>query len=373
MNTLGNAFRLRCCQWQRGSALPGSCLTALALSLVQPTLAAPPNSWQPLPDGPVERVAFGSCAKHWQPQPIWDAIIDKRPDLFLFLGDNIYGDTDGRTAWLVSKGQMIGEWNRLADKPEFQRARAAFPFLATWDNHDYGSHAGGAEFPVKEETKEAFLNFFGEPANSPRWERSGVYDAKIFGPDGKRVQIILLDTKFNRSAFKKDPIPKEERLKAGKVGGYSPDRDKNKTHLGAEQWAWLGAELKKPAELRLICSSTQVIPDQKGMDEWGNFPRERQRLLDLVASAGNAIILSGNVHFAEISRDPGTGLNEFTSSGMTHINESYGQADNRYRVGNPMIDLNFGLVEIDWDSGTVVLIAAGQGGEVAIRHEISFR
>jgi len=65
-----------------------------------------------------------------------------------FLGDNIYGDTDGSTAWLVSKEQMTGEWNRLADKPEFQKARATIPIMATWDNHDYGSHAGGGEFQV---------------------------------------------------------------------------------------------------------------------------------------------------------------------------------------------------------------------------------
>ncbi|MGI9244388.1 MAG: alkaline phosphatase D family protein [Verrucomicrobiales bacterium] len=370
MNSSIEASQVR---WQRGSALSGSCLKALALIFSQLAVAAPPDAWQPLPEGPVERIAFGSCAKHWQAQPIWGAIIDKKPDLFLFLGDNIYGDTDGTTAWLVSEGQMVGEWNRLADKPEFQRARAALPFLATWDNHDYGSHAGGAEFPVKEETKEAFLSFFGEPENSPRWKRSGIYDAKILGPEGKRVQIILLDTKFNRSAFKKDPTPKQERLKAGKVGGYLPDGDKSKTHLGAEQWAWLETELEKPAELRLICSSTQVIPNQKGMDEWGNFPRERQRLLALAESAGNSIVLSGNVHFAEISREPTTGLVEFTSSGMTHINESYAQADNRYRIGKPLVDLNFGLVEIDWDSGTVALSAAGQGGEIAIRHEISFR
>lgn len=73
--------------------------------------------WRPLPTGAVQRIAiaFGSCAKHWQPQPIGDGIIVKKPDLFLFLGDNIYGDTDGKTAWLVSKEQMAGEWIRLAD------------------------------------------------------------------------------------------------------------------------------------------------------------------------------------------------------------------------------------------------------------------
>ena len=334
------------------------------------------DSIAPLPaiSEALQCIAFGSCAKHWQPQPIWDAIIAKQPDLFLFIGDNIYADTDGRTAWKVTKGQLTGEWNRLADKPEFQKARAAFPFLATWDNHDYGSHAGGAEVPTKHDAKECFLTFFGEPKASPRWKRSGIYDAKIIGPGGKRVQIILLDTKYNRSVFKKDPTPKEERLKAGKVGGYLPDDDLSKTHLGEEQWAWLETELEKPAEVRLVCSSTQVIPDQKGMDEWGNFPRERQRLFDLIdkTNANDVILLSGNVHFTEISKVDSTRapLLEFTSSGMTHVEQAYGNAANKYRVAGPFIDLNFGLVKINWDNGIASLKACDVNGNEMFQYNI---
>lgn len=331
-----------------------------------------------LADIAIERIAFGSCAKQWQHQTIWDAVLATKPDLWLFLGDNIYGDTDGMTAWLVSKEQMIGEWNRLADKPEFQKAREAIPMMATWDNHDYGSHAGGAEFSVKEGTKEAFLTFWEEPKNSPRWKRSGIYDAKIFGPTGKRVQVILLDTKYNRSQFKPDPTPKEERLKAGKVGGYIPDNDPAKTHLGDEQWAWLEEELKKPAEVRLLASSTQVIPNQKGMDEWGNFPVERQRLFDLIKkiNANGVILLSGNVHFAELSQNSETvyPLYELTSSGMTHVNETYAHAANKYRVAGPFIDYNFGLAEIDWNaqsSPTITLKALDEDGTTGFSHTIS--
>jgi hypothetical protein len=36
----------------------------------------------------------------------------------------------------------------------------------------------------------------------------------------------------------------------------------------------------------------------------------------------------------------------------------------------PFVDLNFGLIEIDWEGGTVTLSAAGQDGEIAIRHEL---
>jgi len=280
------------------------------------------------------------------------------------------------TAWLVSKEQMAGEWNRLADKPEFQKARAEIPMMATWDNHDYGSHAGGVEFSVKEGTKEAFLTFWNEPKESPRWQRSGIYDAKIFGPQGRRLQVILLDTKYNRSPFKPDPMPKDERLKAGKVGGYIPDIDPAKTHLGEEQWAWLEQELQKPAEVRLIASSTQVIPNEKGMDEWGNFPRERQRLFDLIkkTKANGVVLLSGNVHFAEISKLEDSSLFELTSSGMTHVNETYAHAVNKYRVAGPSTDLNFGMVEIDWKEQSlprITLKAINNDGKTVISYQLN--
>ena len=107
-----------------------------------------------------------------------------------------------------------------------------------------------------------------------------------------------------------------------------------------------------PAEVRFIVSSTQVIANEKGMDEWGNFPHERQRLFDHIQAAEpkGTVILSGNVHFAELSKIDvgGYPLYDFTASGMTHVNELYGRAPNAFRIGEPVLDLHFGMVEIDW-------------------------
>ena len=336
------------------------------------------NGWLPLPRGRIQRIAFGSCAKHWQPQPIWQAVIAHRPDLFLFIGDAIYGDTDGKTAWLVSEGSLRGEWNRLADKPEFQQARGSFPFMATWDNHDYGSHAGGADFPVRKESQQAFLDFFGETEESPRRARAGVYDAKIFGPESQRVQIILLDTRYSKGPTVRDGRSKEEKEALNIVGNYLPNEDPDVTLLGSEQWDWLGKQLREPAEIRLIASGTQIIADEKGMDEWGNYPLERRRLLDLIeeSRASGVIFLSGNVHFSEISRQAGFEypLYDFTSSGMTHVNESYASKRNTRRVAGPYVDLNTGLVEIDWDAGeypSVTMKVIKLDGTVAFRHVVS--
>jgi len=88
------------------------------------------------------------------------------------------------------------------------------------------------------------------------------------------------------------------------------------------------------------------------------------------------LLLSGNVHFAELSKtDEGPyPLHDFSSSGLTHVNEDYPKAPNRYRVAGPFIDLNFGLVEIDWDarpSPLITMKAIGVDGTVAFDHAVS--
>lgn len=143
--------------------------------------------------------------------------------------------------------------------------------MATWDNQDYGTHNGGADFEMKEVSKKLFLDFFGEPAESERRQRAGIYDAKVFGPEGQRVQIILLDTRTFRGPFKRDARSKEERAKIGKVGDYLPHDDAEVTMLGDAQWAWLEKQLREPADVRLVCSSTQIIADTKGRDEGAAF------------------------------------------------------------------------------------------------------
>ena len=106
---------------------------------------------------PVGAIAFGSCANQNRPQPIWDAVLANNPDLFVFLGDNVYADTDDMDV-------LRAAYARLAAQPGFQRLRGQVPVVATWDDHDYGFNDIGAEHVAKQGSKEAFLDFFGEPA-----------------------------------------------------------------------------------------------------------------------------------------------------------------------------------------------------------------
>ena len=84
-----------------------------------------------------DRIAFGSCARSIKPQPILNTIVDAEPDLFVYLGDNIYGDT--RLAFL-----MRAKYEQLAIKKPFKRLRANIPVVSIWDDHDYGGNDDGA-------------------------------------------------------------------------------------------------------------------------------------------------------------------------------------------------------------------------------------
>lgn len=304
----------------------------------------------------LSRIAFGSCARQDRPQPIWDAVIGTQPQLFVFLGDNIYGDTSDMQL-LRARYQLLG------DQPGYRKLKQTCPVIATWDDHDYGVNDGGVEFPQKRESQRAFLDFFEAPADDVRRTREGVYSAQVYGPPGKRVQIILLDSRYFRSPLKKGFQPGEPG--DGYRGVYVPDPDPAATMLGEAQWGWLAEQLKVPAELRLIGSSVQVLADEHGSEMWGNFPRERERLLRLLRDslAGGVVLLSGDRHLAEIARIPaehplgiGCPLYEFTSSSLNAPSGNFTKAGirfaneiNSYRVGLTYFDTNFGTVMIDWD------------------------
>ncbi|MFM8392386.1 MAG: alkaline phosphatase D family protein [Acidobacteriota bacterium] len=294
------------------------------------------------------RIAFGSCATQDDPQPIWKQILATNPQLFLFIGDNIYGDTE-------DMAEMRDKYRQLAEIPEFARLRRAVPIMATWDDHDYGLNDGGAEFTQRDASQREFQDFWGVPTGSPLRKRAGVYDAAIFGPAGNRVQIILLDTRYHRSPLKRRP----EGMPG--VGRYVADETPGKTMLGEEQWRWLEEELRRPAELRLIASSIQVIPEDHGWEKWMNLPGERERLFQLIrrTAASGVIFLSGDRHLAELSMmDGGVGypLYDLTASGLNNASHAWRPYEvNRHRVGTMNWGDNFGLVTIDWRQSDPVI------------------
>ena len=312
-------------------------------------------------------IAFGSCAHQDRPQPIWEAITDLQPDLFLLLGDNIYADTQ-------DMDEMRRKYARFGAQSGFRKLCEACPILATWDDHDYGKNDAGASYPMREESQRIFCDFFNEPASSPRRQREGIYDSSVFGPPGQRVQIILLDTRYFRSRLTRGG--RRGLNPNGYPGRYVANNDPQSTILGQAQWAWLERQLEVEADLRVMVSSIQVAAEDHGFEKWMNLPHERQRLCDLIRQtrAGGIIVVSGDRHKAELSRLDDCAdypLYDVTSSGLNRPSGWYNEI-NRHRIGSEYHDENFGVIRIDWDSPepTVSLQIRKLDGEPAIVHDV---
>lgn len=315
---------------------------------------------------PISRIAFGSCSDARKPVPAFDAIANAKPDLMIFLGDNVYADT-------TDEAELRAAYQVLADNAGFRKLKQACPVLATWDDHDYGINDAGVEHPAKAMSQQVFLDFWGLPKDSPRRDREGVYDAKTFGPVGQRIQIILLDTRYHRGPL--TPRPKDNNSSRG--GRYVPNPDPTLTILGETQWKWLKEQLQQPAELRLIASSVQFVAEDHGWETWAMFPAERARLIKLIRETGanGVIFLSGDRHQAELSRlDDHTPypLYDLTASSLNKPGLASDEP-NRHRMGKRHPFANYGLLDIGWraENPTVTMRIFDPEGGVHVEHSVT--
>ena len=107
-------------------------LSALVLSLViSASVNAAPS-----------KILFGSCGHQDKNIPIFNAINKEQGDLFIFLGDNIYGDTNDMDV-------LAEKYQRLGAKAGFKTLKAQTPIIAMWDDHDYGQNDAVKSIRIK--------------------------------------------------------------------------------------------------------------------------------------------------------------------------------------------------------------------------------
>ncbi len=299
-------------------------------------------------------IAFGSCNDHLRPNLLWDDILNTKPDVWIWGGDNIYADTDD----IEKMRQMYKEQNEIAD---YAKLIAEVPIIGTWDDHDYGKNDAGIEYVSKVESQDAFLDFMGVPADSPRRNQEGTYTYHDYRAGGKKIRVILLDTRYFRTA-----------LTDGTEGArYQPNADGEGELLGETQWMWLGQTLTNSgADFHVIMSSIQFWSADHGWEKWANFPHEVTRFKKLLSSAKpkGTILLSGDRHISEFSGGKIEGLPyeliDFTSSGLTHAYRDYTGEYNPTRIGEVVFTESFGLVVIHPFTGKVEFQMLGDNGEV---------
>ncbi len=250
-----------------------------------------PFRFQTAPSEPSRlRVMFGSCAR-WsfdREQPIWNVIADSRPDLFLWLGDNIYGDALEPTI-------LAEEFRRQREVPRYQALMSSIPQLALWDDHDFGLNNTGKEHPRKAEALQVWKNYWPNPSHGLE-DVPGIF----FAHEIPGVEFFFIDGRYHR-----DP-------------NEGPDGEK-KSMLGPGQRKWLIRAIKQSRAPFKVIASGGGWNNGRGPtgDAWSAFLTERNLIFKEIADVPGVLLISGDTHFAELNRIPrekNYPLYEFVSS-----------------------------------------------------------
>jgi len=225
------------------------------------------------------RVAFGSGNRfaNDRVQPLWPVVSRLAPDLLLWLGDNVYGDS-------LDPDIMREEYRRMRNVPGLQPVIHTVSNLAVWDDHDYGLNDHDRRNPIKDEALEIFKQYWANPSY-------GLPDAKgiFFSYSWGRVDFFFLDNRWYR-----DPDDQPD----------SP----HKTQLGTAQLAWLESGLKKSTAVFKVLVSGGGWSTAKGPtgDSWSAFLNERNEIFNFIRDNGisGVVLLSGDSHVAELNVIP---------------------------------------------------------------------
>ncbi len=233
------------------------------------------------------RFAFGSCTSD-DDQPIFSAIAAQSPDLFLFIGDNHYGNTGD-----LSSLRQNYRWAH--ERPLRREMQAATPTLATWDDHDYTGNNEDGTAPEKDVAVRVFTEYWANPSYGTE-ETSGIFTHHRVGD----VEFFLVDDRYFRGM--------EDSM------------------LGEAQEEWLLSALEEStAVFKFIACGSQWTLDGSD-DSWANFPDSQTRFREALVDReiGGVVLMSGDVHRSEFrlleGADGGYSLPELTSSPLANSN-----------------------------------------------------
>ena len=291
--------------------------------------------WQWRTDPPAFSVAIGSCTYINEPEfdrpgtpygdnyEIFTAIAALKPDLMLWLGDNVYL----REPEFFSESRMRHRNAHTRALPEMQPLLGAAHNYAIWDDHDYGPNDSDRSYSHKNVALQVFKDFWCNPQYGTD-ELPGVFGRFVWGD----IEFFLLDDRYHRSP---------NRMPEG------PD----KVMFGPRQMQWLKEALANSwAPFKIVVGGNQMINPLTMFEGFGNFHHEQQDLLNWIrdSKTRGVIFLSGDRHHTELLRVTMEGfypLYEYTSSPLTSGTHPPGkEAENPARIYGVFEKRNFGML-----------------------------
>ena len=274
---------------------------------------------------------------------IFETMRRKKSDFMLWLGDNIY-----------YLGKQYGSYDNMFTRnirvrnyfPVLQFFLAEQPNYAIWDDHDYGWNDADRTFPLKDTALKVFKGMWPNTYSKDDTIKGNYFTYRYYD-----AEFFMTDDRWYRD----------------------PEGDTAGSYFGPQQLAWLKKKLLvSDATFKFIASGSQVLNDSYYGESYAKYPKERNDLLDFIASNNikGVIFLSGDKHFSEMSKRDWNGypMLDFTSSPLTSpvfkLHTS-GFVNNYSVPGTLLYRRNFGKISITGpaDNRTCKMEIFGKGGE----------
>lgn len=273
------------------------------------------------------RIAFASCqlraAGYWT---AYEQMAQDDLDLVFFLGDYIYEYPTGKgalAAVITAEPQTEADYRLLygayGRDPLIQGARAAAPWVVTWDDHEVENNYAG-EVPEDAADEDTFAARR-RAAYQVFWENQPVRIAPP-GDDGLELYrtveygslatfFVLDGRQYRTDQVCGDQVPTDAAT-CDELG------DESHTLLGTEQEDWLteglaGAEATWAVLAQQTVMKALVVGDLVlNVDQWDGYPAARERLLSSLTENGveNVMVLTGDIHVGAAADIRGTDAGE---------------------------------------------------------------
>lgn len=273
------------------------------------------------------RICFGSCNYQHNNQGFWEKIIHFNPNLWIFLGDNVYTDKTDKWEEILEKpsiDNMIEQYEILVSSIPFRKfmLNSNIKKIGIWDDHDYLINNANVleNNNYKMVSKKLFTMFLEIGDKHVMIQREGIYTYyDLVISNQHLIRFFMLDVRTFRT-----------------------DVD----ILGNEQWKWLEDNLSKStARINVICSGSVVLTKINNYDSWFKNGWAYNRLINLLENLKikNIVILSGDIHQGRlISKN---NMIEIVSSPLSSPITKYNE-DTEYNIGKVVTVHNFGFIDI---------------------------
>jgi len=278
---------------------------------------------------PVRFVWTGDSNAYFKPYTVLDSILGDAPDLFLYIGDTIYGD-DPRSGTGVAtvRADYHTKYKENRDDASMRNVLASTGTVSIWDDHEvtndfYGTDPSPALQAQMTAGNAALRDYL--PMRDNGGDPMQLYRNFQWG---QAAEFFLIDDRQYRDpqAYLTEPTCLSAGVPVTLPAGACVTELNNpaRTYLGATQKAWLKNELlNSTATFKFVMngpliSSLLFLP----YDRWEGYAAERQEMIDFIKlnNIKNVIFLSTDIHALIVNDQVGSAtppiIREFVSGAI---------------------------------------------------------